>query len=157
MALPLSCGAGYGVRGLLCRPHRQRDVDRHFHAHLTSLLAPVLQSEAISELIDISPSCATRTLLNTDPESQRGLRLGHNRPSQTESLKQGNGVKPFIVPASVEQLEPRTVATLPARWESPILGWLRASPPEIRPPTLRALAKRLQPTPLYKPSSETAL
>lgn len=33
----------------------------HFPAAL------VLQSEVISELIDVSPSCATRTLLNTDP------------------------------------------------------------------------------------------
>lgn len=40
------------------------------HTHHTSLLTPFLQSKAISELIDVSPSCATRTLLNTDPEPQ---------------------------------------------------------------------------------------
>lgn len=55
-------------------------------------------------------------------------------------IKAGNGVKPFIQPASVDQLEPRTVATLPSRQESPILGWvLLASPLDSLPAGLDAM------------------
>lgn len=55
-------------------------------------------------------------------------------------IKAGNGVKPFIQLASVDQLEPRTVATLPARQESPILGRvLLASPLDLLPAGLDAM------------------
>lgn len=50
----------------VCFPEQKQTPLHTLHFPAASLF----QSEAISEHIDVSPSCAAETLLNTDPKPQ---------------------------------------------------------------------------------------